>query len=92
MRNLYRDLGYANKNPGFATVAVLTLALGIGANTAIFSFVNQALLKPLPYASPERLCVLGEFRQQSDVEGMAVSYPDFRDWQQTARSFQSLAG
>jgi len=92
MRNLYRDLGYANKNPGFATVAVLTLALGVGANTAIFSFVNQALLKPLPYASPERLCVLGEFRQQSDVEGMAVSYPDFRDWQQTARSFQSLAG
>src|SRR6476620_5286502 len=95
MRNLLRDRGYAFrmlvKNPGFTAVAVLTLALGIGANTAIFSFVNAALLKPLPYTSPERLYLLGEPRQQMDLTDMAVSYPDFQDWRQQAKSFESLA-
>jgi len=96
MRNLLRDFGYAlrmlAKDPGFTAVAVLTLALGIGANTAIFSFVNAALLKPLPYASPERLCVLGESREQMEYDGMAVSYPDFEDWRKEAKSFASLVG
>jgi predicted permease len=96
MRNLLRDFDYAlrmlTKNPGFTAVAVLTLALGIGANTAIFSFVNAALLKPLPYASPERLYVLGESREQMDLVDVAVSYPDFQDWRREAKSFESLAG
>jgi len=80
------------KYPGFTAVAVLTLALGIGANTAIFSFVNAALLKPLPYASPERLYVLGEPREQMEEVDVAVSYPDFQDWRRAAKSFESLAG
>src|SRR2546430_3485768 len=96
MQTFFKDLGYAirmlTKYPGFTAIAVLTLALGIGANTAIFSFVNAALLKPLPYGSPERLCVLGESRQQMDYDGMAVSYPDFEDWRKAAKSFASLAG
>jgi len=97
MRSVLRDLGYAfrmlAKNPGFSAVAVLTLALGIGANTAIFSFVNAALLKPLPYTSPERLYVLGEpRRQQMEFVDMPVSYPDFQDWRQQAKTFESFAG
>src|SRR5438309_584311 len=100
MQNFFKDFSYAirmlAKYPGFTAVAVLTLALGIGANTAIFSFVNAALLKPLPYASPERLYVLGEPREQMagvDVGAdVAVSYPDFQDWRRTAKSFESLAG
>src|SRR5438270_13752327 len=96
MRNLLRDFGYAlrmlAKDPGFTAVAVLTLALSIGANTAIFSFVNAALLKPLPYASPEGLYVLGEPREQMDFVDVAVSYPDFQDWRRETKSFESLAG
>src|SRR6266581_2979405 len=96
MQNVFKDFSYAirmlAKYPGFTTVAVLTLALGIGANTAIFSFVNAALLKPLPYASPERLYVLGEPRGQMEEVDVAVSYPDFQDWRRAAKSFESLAG
>src|SRR5712671_5037969 len=96
MPNFFKDFNYAfrmlAKNPGFTAVAVLTLALGIGANTAIFSFVNAALLKPLPYTSPERLYVLGEPRQQMEFVDMPVSYPDFQDWRQQAKTFESFAG
>ncbi len=96
MQNFFKDFSYAirmlAKYPGFTAVAVLTLALGIGANTAIFSFVNAALLKPLPYASPERLYVLGEPREQMEEVDVAVSYPDFQDWRRAAKSFESLAG
>jgi len=96
MQNFFKDFSYAirmlAKYPGFTAIAVLTLALGIGANTAIFSFVNAALLKPLPYASPERLYVLGEPREQMEEVDVAVSYPDFQDWRRAAKSFESLAG
>src|SRR5437773_2136010 len=96
MQNFFKDFSYAirmlAKYPGFTAVAVLTLALGIGANTAIFSFVNAALLRPLPYASPERLYVLREPREQLEEVDVAVSYPDFQDWRRAAKSFESLAG
>jgi predicted permease len=80
------------KSPGFTFVTVLTLALGIGANTAIFSVVYSALLRPLPYRHPQELVALGESRQQLANPGFTASYPDYLDWRQTAKSFQSLAG
>jgi hypothetical protein len=77
------------KNPGFAIVAVLTLALGIGANTAIFSVVESAVLAPLPYPQPDRLVMVSESRP--NLKEMAISYPDFQDWQRNARSFKGMA-
>jgi putative ABC transport system permease protein len=77
------------KNPGFTIIAALALALGIGANTAIFSVVNAVLIRPLPYPEPERLIVL---RERSDTfEWGAVSYPNYLDWREAQRSFTDLA-
>jgi predicted permease len=96
MGNLAYNLRYAARslrsNPGFTVVAVLTLALGIGANTAIFSVVYAALLRPLPYHEPSKLLSLGESREQlADIKQSQVSYPDYLDWRKQAKSFQSLA-
>ncbi|MGC2283421.1 MAG: ABC transporter permease [Candidatus Acidiferrales bacterium] len=97
MESVWRNLRHAvrllAKSPGFTAVAVLTLALGIGANAAIFSVVYTALLRPLPYYQPERLITLGEGRTQTrDTEAVNrnSSYADFVDWQKTAKSFESL--
>jgi putative ABC transport system permease protein len=68
------------KNPGFTAVAVLTLALGIGANTAIFSIINGVLLKPLPYPQPDRLVTLWERSPQRGIEQERVSGPNYLDW------------
>jgi predicted permease len=76
------------KNPGFAAVAILTLALGIGANTAIFSLVNAALLRPLPYKDAARLVIMRETSNR--VGEVSVSYPDFLDWRQQSHSFVQL--
>lgn len=98
MATLSQDLRYAfrilSKSPGFTLVVVLTLALGIGANTAIFSVVYAALLRPLPYRDPARLLFLGENRSQLDdrLNIMQVSYPDFQDWKKSSRTVQSFAG
>ncbi|HKE34419.1 MAG TPA: ABC transporter permease [Candidatus Acidoferrum sp.] len=96
MGTLRRDLRFAMrsllKTPGFSLVVVLTLALGIGANTAIFSVVYSALLRPLPYREPARLFTFGETRSQhpDSVEIANVSYPDYLDWKRTAKTIQSL--
>ena len=77
------------KNPGFTVVAILTLALGIGANTAIFSVVNGVLLRPLPYAQPDQLVALSE--KSANFESSSISYPNFQDWQRTNSTFASMA-
>lgn len=98
MGTLTQNLRYAvralRNSPGFALVVVLTLALGIGANTAIFSVVYSALLRPLPYREPNNLLHLGETRSQLDnsATGAQASYPDYLDWKHTAKTIQSLAG
>ncbi len=87
------DLRYAFrqllKQPGFTLVAVLALALGIGANTAIFSVVHAVLLRPLPYPEPEKLIVLRE--KTSTFPNGSVSYPNYLDWREGQRSFTDLA-
>jgi predicted permease len=77
------------KNPGFALVAVLTLALGIGANTAMFSIVHAVLLAPLPYHQPDRLLIVWETNPR--FPRVWVSYPNFQDWQRSTHSFQQMA-
>src|SRR5215468_4703829 len=93
METLWHDLRYGLrmllKNPGFTTIAVLTLALGIGANTAIFSVVNTVLLRPLPYAEPERLMWLWDTIPQ--LSTAPTSLPEFIDWKEQNRSFEQLA-
>jgi putative ABC transport system permease protein len=85
-RYAFRQLARA---PGFAAVAVLTLALGIGANTAVFSLVRGILLRPLPYAEPERL--FSVFEEHAQEGSRLASYPTFLDWQRENRVFQGLA-
>src|ERR687890_875713 len=81
------------RQPGFAAVAVLTLALGIGANTAIFSVIDAALLRSLPYREPGRLVHLWEAKRSRDFERREASYPDFLDWRaQGADVFEGVAG
>jgi putative ABC transport system permease protein len=77
------------KNPGFSAVAVVTLALGIGANTAIFSVVDAVLLRALPYRAPDRLVMLWERRPTRNH--IVASYPDYRDWRDRSRSFEAMA-
>src|SRR5262245_21230781 len=89
------DLQYATrgllKNPGFTLVAVLTLALGIGANTAIFSVVNTFLIRPLPYPEPDRLLALFERNVVGDEQQMSVAAGNFLDWQKGATTFQEMS-
>lgn len=79
-----------SKNPGFSIAAICTLALGIGANTAIFSVINSVILRPLPYREPERLVAVNE-QFKATRQNFAFSYPDFLDCQRMSRSFESIA-
>jgi len=84
------------KHPAFTIIAVLTLALGIGANTAIFSVVNAVLLKPLPFPEPEQLIALGMTDESTHLKGThtdlnSLSYPDFFDYREENRTLASIA-
>src|SRR5262244_97174 len=90
---MFQDLRFglrmSLKKPGFTSIAVLTLALGIGANTAIFSVVNALLLRPLPYQESERLVLLSEKSRTGDR--LSASWPNAADWQARAQSFEGMA-
>lgn len=94
MDSLCQDLTYAlrtlAKRPSFTVIALLTLALGIGANVAIFSVVNTVLVKPLPFPDPGRIVVLGSFWKKTASIGW-VSQPDFQDWHDQSTSFEATA-
>jgi predicted permease len=96
LETFLQDTRYAfrmlRKNPGFSAVAVLTLALGIGANTAIFSVVYAVLLKPLPYPEPEQLVTVFEAQPQEGVMGNGWSYPNFAELRADNHIFGEMAG
>jgi len=93
MGSIYQDIRYGIrrlvKSPGFTTVAVLTLALGIGANTAFFGVLNTTLLRPLPYPQSGQLVHIQERHIKSN-RGTSVSYPNFIDWKRMQTSFTAL--
>jgi hypothetical protein len=96
LETFLQDTRYAfrmlRKNPGFTAVAVLTLALGIGANTAIFSVVYAMLLKPLPYSHPEQLLTVFEAQPQAGVNATGWSYANFAELREQNRIFSDMAG
>ncbi len=93
METLLQDIRYGIRmiatSPGFAAIVIITLALGIGANTALFSVVNGVLLNPLPYAQPDRLVAI--YAKSKDFPQSSISYPNFLDWLRAQRTFSSMA-
>jgi putative ABC transport system permease protein len=95
METLLKDLRYGfrmlTKNPGFSVIAVASLALGIGANTAIFSLVNAVLLKPLPFSEPERLVMVWEDQSAIGFPRSDVAPANYADWKAQNQSFEDIA-
>src|SRR5215470_6599690 len=95
MQTLWQDLRYGArmllKKRGFTIVAVITLGLGIGANTTMFSVINGLLLRPMPFKDPERLVHLDERAPKAGFETAGLSFPDFSDWRSRSRSFERMA-
>ena len=95
MNTLLKDLQYGLRmlasNPGSTVVAMIALALGIGANSAIFSVVNAVLLRPLPYKDPSRLIVIWETKLSKGIAQEQVSPPDYRDWVEQQQVFEQIA-
>jgi len=98
LENLMQDIRFGLrmflKSPGFATLAVLIMALGVGANTAVFSVVNAVLLKPLSYRDPDRVVTLSDFLTTGEAPtalSKQVSIPDFHDWHDQNASFEAMA-
>ena len=89
LSNVRHALRSLRRAPAFTLAAVATLALGIGANTAIFSIVNSVLLDPLGYPDPDRLVIV--WGRHTTIGQETVSLPDFLDWRREARSFETLA-
>src|SRR5512140_2179860 len=93
MRGLLQDIGYFGrsiaKSPGFFAIAILTLALGIGANTAIFSVINAVLLRPLPFHEPDRLVRL--YETEAAPGNYPFAAPDYIDWQAQNRTLEGMA-
>ena len=95
METLLKDVRYGIRNllkhPTFAATALITLAIGIGANTTIFSFVNGILLRPLPYPQSERLTLINETALKQGIPLMSISFPNFLDWRAQNHVFEDVA-
>src|SRR5882762_308016 len=93
MMSFWQDVRYGlrvlSKNPGFTAIAILTLALGIGANTALFSVVNGVLLNPLPFPNPDELVAV--YSKSPTFQESSIAYPNFLDWQKDNHSFAALS-
>ncbi len=96
MYSFWQDLRYGArtllKNPGFTLVAIITLGLGIGANTAIFSVINGVLLSAMPYPQPEQLAMVWCDNRRQGIPDDITSYPNFVDWRDRNKTFQGMAG
>src|SRR5262249_2070600 len=95
MESLLSDLRYGvrsfSKRPGTALIIIATLALGIGANTVIFSAVNAVMLRPLPFKEPDRLVRIYETNLKRDIAYFSASVPNYVDWNRQSKSFEQLA-
>src|SRR5262249_24200745 len=95
MTSMIQDLRFAartlRKSPGFTAIVLATVALGVGANTAIFSVVSAVLLRPLPYSRPGRLVAVYQTLPREGVTNNGVSFLNYDDWANQARSFETLA-
>src|SRR6186997_618087 len=93
---MWSDIRYAARNlfkqPFFYAVVILTLALGIGANTAIFTVVNAVLLRPLPYPDPDSLMMVWTYNPRQGFDKDVATYPNFDDWRRGSQSFERMSG